>query len=166
MSCRHLIIATLLSLAPVMVTAQGAQVAFGGLQHDSSLPIEMAAESLSIDQENGAAVFTGNVRIGQGDMRLSANVVDVNYSNGDAGSGQIERLHAKGDVIFVSGEEVAEAQEAIYTIGDGKLTMTGDVVLTQGRNAMSGGRLDINLDDGTGVMTGNVSVIFQSGSNE
>ncbi|MBM7067136.1 LptA/OstA family protein [Actibacterium sp. 188UL27-1] len=163
---RQLLFAGLLGLLPVSVSAQGATVAFGGLQHDSSLPVEIAADSLEIDQASGAAVFKGNVKIGQGEMRLSANTVDVNYADGDNGSGEIERLHAKGDVTLVSGEEVAEAQDAVYTIDSGTIVMTGDVILTQGRNALSAQRLDISLDDGNGVMTGGVRVILQSGADE
>lgn len=163
---RRLLFAGLLGLLPFSVWAQGAQVAFGGLQHDSSLPVEIAADSLEIDQSSGAAVFTGNVKIGQGEMRLSASTVDVNYASGDGGSGEIERLHARGEVTLVSGQEVAEAQEAVYTIDRGTIVMTGDVILTQGQNALSGERLDINLDDGTGVMTGRVRVILQSGASE
>ncbi len=146
--------------------AQGAQVAFGGLQHDSSLPIEMAADELTINQEDGTAVFKGNVVIGQGQMRLSATLVQVEYAaaQGDV-SGKISRLIASGGVTLVSGAEAAEAETAIYSVETGVIIMTGNVLLTQGANALSSESLEVDLKTGTGTMKGRVRTILQSGGN-
>lgn len=148
------------------VSAQGAQVAFGGLQQDISLPIEMAADELTINQENGTAVFKGNVVIGQGDMRLSAALVTVEYANsqGDA-TGQISRLLASGGVTLVNGAEAAEAETAEYSVETGRIVMKGNVLMTQGANALSSEQLEVDLNTGTGVMTGRVRTILQSGGN-
>lgn len=156
----------LLSFAPPAV-AQGAEVAFGGLKLDSSLPVEIASDELRVDQAAGTAVFTGNVRVGQGEMRISANRVAVEYGteNGDP-TGRIARLRATGNVVLLSGGEAAEAQEAIYTIDSGNIVMTGGVVLTQGQNALSGERLVVDLETGTGTMQGRVKTIFQPGSQD
>lgn len=145
--------------APAAVAAQGAQVAFGSSNYDSSLPVEISADQLQVNQTDGSARFTGNVVIGQGDMRLTGAVVDVTYAT--AGDSQIEKLDARGGVTLVTGAEAAEAEQAVYTLADGVVVMTGDVILTQGRNAMAGEKLTVNLDDGTGVMTGRVRVVFQ-----
>ena len=74
-----------------MSQAQG-NIAFGGLSHDSTLPVEITADQLQVDQTDGSALFKGNVVAGQGDMRLSANEMKVEYSSGDAEStGRIQR---------------------------------------------------------------------------
>ena len=52
--------------------AQGTEIAFGTVQQDTSLPVEVSADALSVSQNDGSALFTGNVIIGQGEMRLSA----------------------------------------------------------------------------------------------
>jgi len=65
------------ALAGHAVMAQGTSVAFGGLKHDSKLPVEITADQLSVDQSTGKAVFVGNVLIGQGSMGLSPGKVDV-----------------------------------------------------------------------------------------
>ena len=39
------------------VLAQGAEVAFGGLQQDTSLPVEISADRLTISQADGTANF-------------------------------------------------------------------------------------------------------------
>lgn len=144
------------------VLAQGTQVAFGTIQQDTSAPVEVSADELNVDQTTGAAIFTGNVVIGQGAMRLSAARVLVIYRDNEAG---IERLEATGGVTLASGDDAAEAQRADYDIDDGVIVMTGDVLMAQGRSALSADRMTVNLDDGTARMQGRVKTILQTGGN-
>ena len=149
------------------VAAQGTQVPFGGLQHDSSLPVEIAADSLIVDQSNGNAEFKGNVLIGQGEMRLSADEVLVEYKRGADGSAaaEISRLLAKGNVTLVNGPEAAEAEAAEYLLETSKVVMTGSVVLTQGQNALSAERMVVDLTTGNANLEGRVRTILQAGSD-
>lgn len=146
--------------------AQGAQIAFGGLKQDTSLPVEIEADQLAVDQATGIATFTGNVLIGQGEMRLSASKVLVEYAAATSDTaGKIARLVASGGVTMVNGGEAAEAQNAEYTIDSGQIVMTGNVILTQGQNALSSSRLVVDLKSGTGVMDGRVKSILKTGGN-
>ena len=70
---RPLIIALLLTAGP----AAAQNVAFGAMRADVSAPVEVSADSLSVNQADGSAVFSGNVLIGQGEMRLAADRVTV-----------------------------------------------------------------------------------------
>ena len=155
-----LFLACALGAAPVVAVAQGATVAFGGLKQDTTLPVEIEADQLAVDQADGSATFTGNVLVGQGDMRLSAGAVRVEYART---GGAIESLHATGGVTLANNAEAAEAREAVYTIDSGQVVMTGDVLLTQGASALSGQKLVIDLKAGTGVMEGRVQTVFQPG---
>lgn len=159
-----LILAATLWAAPAV--AQGTQVPFGGLQHDSSLPVEIAADTLSVDQSNGNAVFEGNVMIGQGGMRLSADKVLVEYAAGENGApaGEISRLLATGNVTLVNGPEAAEADAAEYLLTTSTVVMTGSVVLTQGANALSAERMVVDLTTGNASLEGRVRTILQSGT--
>ncbi|MGB8624423.1 MAG: lipopolysaccharide transport periplasmic protein LptA [Paracoccaceae bacterium] len=159
--------AMVFALLPVLAAGQGTEVPFGGLQQDSSLPVEVTADSLQVNQKDGTALFTGNVVVGQGEMRLSADKMQVDYSAGagDA-TGRISRIHATGNVVLVNGAEAAEGQEAVYTIDDSSIVMTGNVILTQGQNALSGDRLVVDLTSGTGRMEGRVKTVFQSGGSK
>ncbi|WP_414898927.1 lipopolysaccharide transport periplasmic protein LptA [Rhodovulum sp. YEN HP10] len=145
---------------PAGAGAQGAEIAFGALEHDSSLPVEVTAESLSVDQGDGTAVFTGDVVVGQGQMRLAAERMLVVYGAGGAGSGKISRLEASGSVVLTLGAEAAEAQEAVYDIGAATVVMTGNVLLTQDGNAIEGQRLVVDLTRGTGAMEGRVRTVL------
>lgn len=142
------------------LVAQGANVAFGTIRQDTDLPVEVTADSLSVDQETGTAIFTGNVMIGQGEMRLTAARVLVVYRAENKG---IARLEATGGVTLVSGEDAAESQQANYSIDDGTIVMTGDVLLAQGASALSADRMTVRLSDGTAQMTGRVRTILQTG---
>jgi lipopolysaccharide export system protein LptA len=134
----------------------------GGMTVDTSAAVEVTADSLAIDQETGTAVFTGNVIIGQGDLRLSAGAVEVVYGTE---SSEIARLIATGGVTFVTASEAAEAQSADYDITTGLLTLTGDVLLTQGASAISAQSMVVNVATGTASMEGRVRTVLQQGGN-
>jgi len=148
----------LLPLGPVL--AQGTSVAFGTIRQDTNLPVEATADNLSVDQETGTAVFSGNVMIAQGDMRLSAPRVLIVYLAEQKG---IERLEATGGVTLVSGPDAAEAERADYAITEGTIVMTGNVLLDQGPNALSADKMTVQLSDGTAQMSGRVKTIIQTG---
>jgi len=126
----------------------------GGIRADSSAPVEVAADSLTVDQDTGTAVFSGNVVIGQGDLRLSAGSVRVIY---DEATGDITKLNA-------SGTEAAEAQTAVYDLTSGTIVLTGDVLLTQGASALSANQMTVNVNTGTAQMSGRVRTVFQQGN--
>lgn len=153
-------LAFLLAL-PALAMAQTAKVAFGGLKQDTTLPVEITADTLEVNQTDGQATFSGNVLVGQGDMRLSAARIRVEYAEGGQ---DIRTLHASGGVIIANASDAAEAAEAVYTIASGNVVMTGNVLLTQGPNAISGERLVLDLQAGTGVMEGRVKTVFTPGS--
>jgi lipopolysaccharide export system protein LptA len=157
---RLALLLTLTLSMPAM--AQQAQVAFGGLKQDTSLPVEIEADSLTVNNADGSAEFSGNVLVGQGDMRLRAGAIRVEYG---ADGRTIDRLVASGGVTLANGAEAAEAREAIYTIASGEVVMTGDVLLTQGQTALSGQKLVIDLKAGTGRMEGRVQTTFIPGQN-
>ena len=79
-----------LLLVPAGAVAQGVQLG-GAFAADPSAPVEVTSDSLTVDQATGAATFTGNVVIGQGDLRVQAGEVEVLY---DEATGGIARLLA------------------------------------------------------------------------
>lgn len=150
----------LVLVAPLPAAAQGAQIAFGDTRQDSGLPVEVTADSLSVDQSDGTAVFTGDVLIGQGEMRLSAPTVLVVYYRDQSG---IERLEATGGVTLVSGDDAAEARRADYNLETGLIELVGDVLLVQGPNALTADRMFVDTAAGTARMSGRVKTVLQAG---
>ncbi|KNG93351.1 lipopolysaccharide transport periplasmic protein LptA [Pseudaestuariivita atlantica] len=146
-------------LWPLLASAQ-TNIAFGANAENQNAPVEVTADSLSVDQKNGTAIFTGNVVIGQGTLRLAAPRVLVVYRQD---SQQISRLEATGGVTLVDGDDAAEAESADYNLDTRTIVMQGSVLLTQGPSAITSDRMVVNLDDNTAQMTGRVKTVLQQG---
>ena len=159
---RHLAIAAAIGFALASGAFAQTNVDLGGLTVDTTAPIEVTADSLSIDQDTGRAVFDGNVVIGQGELSVTAGRVEVVYGTD---STQIAELIASGGVTFVTQSEAAEAQDARYDVTTGMLTLEGEVLLTQGASAISAARMVINVTDGSASMEGRVRTVLQQGGN-
>jgi lipopolysaccharide export system protein LptA len=152
-----------LTLALVASGADAQQkIAFGDLKQDTSLPVQVQADQLAVNNADGTAVFSGNVVVTQGEMKLAAGEVKVSYG---ADKKSIETLVASGGVTVTNLGDAAAAREAVYAVGSGVIVLSGDVLLTQGGSAMAGQKLSIDLKDGTGVMEGRVTTTFQPGGN-
>ena len=156
-------LALLFALGAGTALAQSASIALGTVEFDRSQPVEVTADELSVDQSSGQAVFNGNVLVVQGEVRLSAGMVKVEYAQADGTPSGIKRLLASGGVTFVTESDAVEAREAAYSVSDGTVVLTGDVLLTQGANAIAGDRLILNLDSGSGKMEGRVRTVFNPG---
>ena len=153
-----------LILALLLGTAANAQtnIDLGGISADPKAPVEVSADNLSVDQDSGTAVFSGNVVIGQGDLRLSAGSVRVVYSDS---TGDIAQLLATDGVTLVTDSEAAEAATADYNLTTGILTLSGSVLLTQGASALSAEQITIDLNSGRTQMSGRVRTVFQQDGN-
>lgn len=162
MALRYLALAAVLALGAVSASAQQAKVAFGDLNQDTTLPVEVSADQLAVNNADGTAVFSGNVLVTQGEMKLAATEVLVKYTPDQKA---IDQLVASGGVTITNLGDAAEAQEAVYTIDSGVIVLTGNVLLAQGPSAMAGQKLTINLKDGTGIMEGRVTTTFVPGGN-
>lgn len=146
--------------------AQGASVALGVKDHDTSTPVEITSEQLELNQEQGTATFEQNVFVRQGDMTLTCDKMTVEYgTNPSTGAEEITNIRMSGGVTFASPTETAESNSAVYSLTAGTLIMQGDVLVTQGRTALSSDKLTYNLDSGAGVMEGNVKTVLQQASN-
>lgn len=157
---RSLILLGLLTLA--LPAAAQTNIDLGGINADPNAPVEVTADNLNVDQDTGTAVFSGNVVIGQGELRLSAPEVRVTYA---ADTGDITRLQATGGATFATATEAAEAQTADYDLASGLLTLDGEVLLTQGQSALSADSMVLDLNAGTARMSGRVRTVFQQNGN-
>lgn len=162
---RRLLAVCLFLLSPALLVAGSASaqgtVAFGTMTQDTSLPIEVTAAALAVDQETGVAIFTGDVVVVQGEMRLTAQRVMVVYSEDES---RVARMEATGGVTLVSGPDAAESDRADYSVDSGVVVMRGNVLMTQGPNALTSDEATVNLTDGTAQMGGRVKTILQPGS--
>lgn len=157
---RGYLFALSLLLAPPAIAQTN--IALDGFSTDATAPVEIASESLTVNRESGSAVFTGDVVIAQGKLRLSAESVEVIYLEA---SGDISRLLAEGHVIFVTENDAAQSDQAEYNLTDRRLVMTGNVILTQGASTIASDRMTVNLDTGEAQLDGRVRTTLTQQDN-
>src|SRR5205085_10024996 len=67
---------------------------------------------------------------------------------GPAGSSQINRLEAKGNVVVTQKDQTATGDTGLFDMKSNTVTMTGNVLLTQGSNVLRGEKLVVDLTTG------------------
>jgi lipopolysaccharide export system protein LptA len=158
--------AALIMLGLVLATgplhAQDTAIRLGQSLQLSGTQLEVTADELEVDQASGATMFTGNVLAIQGDLRLTAGSLRLEYTPATDGGGQrVDRLLATGGVTLVTPDEAIEAASATYNLTLGTLDMQGDVLFVQGPNVLSGARFTANLETGSGRMSGRVRTVIR-----
>ncbi len=116
--------------------------------YDTSLPIEITADSLEVQQEEQIAVFTGNVDAAQGELNLRADRLVVYYRANAKDSNTISLIEAFGNVFLSSPTEMAQGEKGVYNLDTDTIELTGGVVLTRGESVIRGDRLDMDLATG------------------
>ena len=161
MTMRQMLRPAIVALCLAMAGQSAAQIAvgFGGVAHDATQAVEVVADSLSIDQTSGRALFEGNVVILQGDLRIAAGRVEVIYSDAGATRG-VDAVIASGGVLVTRGEDAAQSDEARYDIATALLNMAGDVLVTQGAITIAGDSMVIDMATGNGTVGGRVRTVF------
>ncbi|MGP1355405.1 LptA/OstA family protein [Roseicyclus sp.] len=155
-----------LFLGLMLAASAAAQVGigFGGVAYDARQPVEVTADNLTIDQSTGQAVFSGNVIVHQGDLRMAAGEVRVIYSDVE-GRRSVDEVVATGGVLVTRGADAAEGREARFDVASAMLTMAGDVLVTQGPTAVAGDRLVVNMRTGNGSVEGRVRTVLSTGED-
>lgn len=168
-------LAALAAFACAALAAGGAQAQLAS----GKGPIDVTADQLEMVDSQHLAIWRGNVEALQDGDRLVSDVLNVYFSgkaaagspgaaapapaassgpSGAVGSdwGDVIRLVADGHVFYVSKDQTARGEHAIYEAVPDTITMTGDVVLVQGRNVTKGDTLVIDVKTNHAVLTSNV----------
>ncbi len=145
--------AIIFGLAVSLATASGAQSALRN--HNTDAPLDVDAKSIDVLDAKGQAIWSGDVRITQGDMKLNADTVTVFYSRAKKGGNPvIDRLDAQDNVKLVTLSETATGRYGIYDVGRKTITMVGNVTLSHGDSVLHGQRLAIDLESGRSKLDG------------
>ena len=131
-------------------TAQDATSALRS--HNTSAPVNVAADRIEVQDRADRAVFSGNVVATQAELTMRAARVTLAYAN--TSGIQIKRIDASGGVTVTSPSETARGSYAIYDLENRLITMIGGVTLTRGESNVNGARLVIDLTTGRAVMDG------------
>jgi lipopolysaccharide export system protein LptA len=180
------------SKASTPATESGTSVpnALQGFQQNRGQPVKIEAARLEVRDKDKVATFSGNVKVVQGDTTMHCKVLVVFYEKkdeaqgapagaqpgapmpaaapGPAGSSQINRLEAKGNVVVTQKDQTATGDTGLFDIKSNTVTMTGNVLVSQGPNVLRGERLVVDLTTGVsrvdaGSSNGPVRMLIQQG---
>ncbi|MCO6391621.1 LPS ABC transporter substrate-binding protein LptA [Aliihoeflea aestuarii] len=170
-----------MGIALMLATAAHAQQTgrMAGLQLEGDQPIEIESDRLEVRDNEGTAIFTGNVQVVQGETTLRAGRMVVHYVNDgsggstpSSGSSDIERLEVEGTVHIATATQVATGDRGTFDMRTDQLTLTGsEVVLTEGDNVIVGCALTVQMSSGVAELDGcgdqgggRVRMLLQPGS--
>jgi lipopolysaccharide export system protein LptA len=106
-------------------------------------PIDLSANESSFDQKTGLLVYTGNVIVHQGEVKMRADIMRAKL----VGS-KPNQIFADGRVVIDAPSGVATGDKGVYDVNPRIITLTGHVVLTKDKNIMRGQQLVVNLITG------------------
>lgn len=115
-------------------------------------PMDISADRLETFDTERRAMFSGNVDAAQGEANLRSDALEVifaprtgNTTGTGASWGEIDRVIATGDVFYVTPNEIARGERAVYQLTAQTIVMTGGVTLRRGENVIEGDCLVVDL---------------------
>ena len=127
-------------------------------------PIRVKADRSEVLDKERKVVLIDNVDITQGDARLRANVVTIEYANRQGAAdrassptsnfGDIKSMTARGEVFYVTPELKATGGLGFYDAATDTITLTENVVLVRGEDVAKGERLVMELAAGKTSLDG------------
>ena len=114
-------------------------------------PIDITADNAERDVDHHRVTYRGDVEAVQNGHSLKSDLLDLYFSartpDGTAGGafGELQRAEADGHVTYVTADQTAKADHAVYDPLLSTLTLTGNVVLARGQTRWNGDRLVIDM---------------------
>ncbi len=125
---------------PAFILMAALPVPAAAFDMNSDLPIRITADSARLDDNQGTAIYRGNVDVRQGEVQLTADRVDV-----FRGAEGLDRIHARGRPATydrpstpTEGPVHAEALEIHYSAAENLLRFEKQAVVEQGQDEFRG----------------------------
>ncbi|MFZ2100576.1 MAG: LptA/OstA family protein [Oricola sp.] len=132
-----------------------------GLQLTGDKPVEIEGDQLEVMEDKSMAVFSGNVRIVQGETIMRTGKLTIHYLGSatnasiTSGASQIDRLEATGGVNIQSGTQVATGDTGIFNMKSEVLVLSGKrVTLSEDGNVATGCKLTVAMQTGRAKLEG------------
>ena len=117
------------------------------LTDDSTKPINIQADSAEINDATGVSTYRGNVKITQGSMQLTGDLVILETANK-----KVQTIIAEGNLSTFKqktddGRLInAEAEKMIYSITGNKIVLIKNAKLTEAGNTFASDRITFFTD--------------------
>jgi len=130
---------------------------------ESKEPIEIVSDRMDAYNEKKLVIFSGNAVATQGDKVLKSNQILLYYkkeagkkekigAKENEGTGDLEKIEAKGNVVITQKNRVATGDEAVYLQDSGQIIMTGNATLREGKNIIKGDKVIVFVNEDRGIV--------------
>jgi lipopolysaccharide export system protein LptA len=110
-------------------------------------PTVITSESLTADNKDKTALFTGSVVAKKGDMTLYADRMLVYYIESGGGS-NIDKIDAQGNVKLIRGDRVVTSGKLMYYAGaEERAVFTENPRAAEGKNVVTGTKMTYYMKD-------------------
>ena len=126
-------------------------------------PIEITSDRLDAYNEKKIAIFSGNAQVKQADWVLKTDRLTIYYKKQAGkketigvkeieGTGDLEKIEAKGKVFFTQKMRIAQSDEAVYFHDSGQIVLTGNPSIRENKNKVAGCKITIYLKEDRGTV--------------
>lgn len=133
-----------LCAASISLIAPAAQAQFSA---DSRAPVTGSADN--VDYRPKLTVFSGQVDVRQGEVRILCDKMNVHTSDNEVGGNAIggaTKIEAEGNFFYLTPDQEVRGDKGVYLKSTEKFTVTGNVILLQGDgNVVTGDKLVYDL---------------------
>lgn len=118
------------------------------LQSDSDQPIEVEADSLEIRDSDNISIYSGNVRLVQGSMRIRADRLVIHFNNDN----ELLRMEMTGTPATFrqlnndNEEMLGQADKLDYTEAESLLVLTGNARFDSNGDTIQGSSIRLNTE--------------------
>ncbi|MGI9169990.1 MAG: LptA/OstA family protein [Caulobacteraceae bacterium] len=138
-------------LAAALMAAAWAGAATAQVGMSSNAPIDITANEAEVINSKCLAIWRGAAEALQDQTRLRADTISV-YStpkgvgaNGQPACGGTDRIVADGHVYYVTPQQNARGDHAVYSAAADEIVITGDVIVVQGKDVARGDKLTLKV---------------------
>lgn len=138
-------------IASVLAVATLAGGAAAQVDTRSKAPIDITANQAEVINSKCVAIWRGAAEALQDQTRLRADTISI-YSipkgvgaGGQPACGGADRIVADGHVYYVTPQQNARGDHAVYSAGPDEIVITGDVILVQGKDVGRGDKLTLKI---------------------
>ena len=110
-------------------------------------PVQISADSAVYDENQGFAIFKGDVRVGHGPYKIRGEDLKVIFDVTDEGKKEPLELVFSNGVVFSNGFEMGKSEKANYNIANGIIILEEDVMFKQKESVFFGQTAVFDLDN-------------------
>lgn len=129
----------------------------------SDEPVYINSDALTLNQLKRTFVYTGHVKVTQGDMTLSSDILEGRYNEAN----KIEELIAKKNVVITKGPNIkATSQRAVYDALKEVVTLTENPQLHQEGSILTADAVKVYLRENRSIAEGQVRMKLIKGGGD